>query len=104
MTEPVDLFKRVADGFEQRLAAAPAGKLDAQSPCTDWKERDVVTHVIGGLRMLKAALDGGTTEQVGEAMGTPVGDDLMSEWKGASSAAMGAITPGSLAGMANLPF
>ena len=45
MSEAIDRFKGVVAGFDARVQAAPAAAWDNQSPCTDWKARDVVTHV-----------------------------------------------------------
>src|SRR2546423_755060 len=62
------------------------------------------THVIGGWRMLKTALDGGSTEEVGKAMEAKVGNAFLAEWKAASGGAASAINADSLSKTANLPF
>ena len=45
MTETSDRFRRVASAFTDRLNAVPAEGWDRQSPCADWKTKDVVFHL-----------------------------------------------------------
>jgi uncharacterized protein (TIGR03086 family) len=59
MSEETDRFELVAAGFDQRVRAVPAGKWDAQSPCEEWKARDVVGHVVGNYRSMAAQATGG---------------------------------------------
>lgn len=40
-----DRYRRRADAFGAKVAAVPADRWSAQSPCEDWKALDVVKHV-----------------------------------------------------------
>jgi uncharacterized protein (TIGR03086 family) len=46
MSEIADRYRRRADLFEQRVANVEPDRWSNQSPCDDWKARDVVKHVI----------------------------------------------------------
>jgi uncharacterized protein (TIGR03086 family) len=59
MSEETDRFELVAAGFDQRVRAVPAGQWDAQSPCEEWKARDVVAHVVGNYRSMGSQVTGG---------------------------------------------
>jgi uncharacterized protein (TIGR03086 family) len=65
MSEETDRFELVAAGFDQRVRAVPAGKWDAQSPCEEWKARDVVTHVVGNYRSMVAQATGAESRAMG---------------------------------------
>ena len=47
MSETADRFRTVAAGFTQRVEAVSPDQWDNQSPCAEWKARDVVAHVVG---------------------------------------------------------
>jgi uncharacterized protein (TIGR03086 family) len=53
MTEIADRYRRLAEGFTARVAAVPHddARWGNQSPCDDWKARDVVAHLIGAHQM-----------------------------------------------------
>jgi uncharacterized protein (TIGR03086 family) len=46
MTSISDRYRRRADRFEALCAATPPERWDAQSPCEEWRARDVVGHVV----------------------------------------------------------
>jgi uncharacterized protein (TIGR03086 family) len=60
MSEAADRMKVLIDGFDARMNATPAGAWDNQSPCTEWKARDVVEHVANNFLRFGGSL-GGTT-------------------------------------------
>jgi uncharacterized protein (TIGR03086 family) len=45
MTEYAERYGKVADAFNERVRAVPAGKWDAPAPCEGWVARDVVRHL-----------------------------------------------------------
>src|SRR5581483_2937113 len=47
MSEISDRYRRLSDAFADKIAAVPDDKWDSQSPCDEWKARDVVSHVVG---------------------------------------------------------
>ena len=50
MTDVQDRYRTVAGGFDAAVSAADPHNWDAQSPCDEWKARDVVAHVVTGHR------------------------------------------------------
>ena len=58
MSEAQERYQRTAAGFDARVQAAPAASWNDQSPCTEWKARDVVAHVVDNHRRLIAELAG----------------------------------------------
>jgi uncharacterized protein (TIGR03086 family) len=47
MSEISDRYRRLGDAFADKISAVPEGKWESQSPCEEWKARDVVSHVVG---------------------------------------------------------
>ena len=45
VTEISERYRKRAAAFTERVEAVPAERWDDQSPCPDWKARDVVRHV-----------------------------------------------------------
>jgi uncharacterized protein (TIGR03086 family) len=58
MSDVTDRIKLLIDGFDARVQAAPASAWDHQSPCAEWKARNVVEHVANNLLSLGGALSG----------------------------------------------
>lgn len=76
MSDVLDRYRILADDFGERVNGATETDWDSQSPCTEWKARDVVTHVIGVHRHFLAGLDG--TEEPTDEPG-----DLVAAWASA---------------------
>jgi uncharacterized protein (TIGR03086 family) len=57
MTKASDRFRKNAAGFNARVEAVPADCWDNQSPCDDWKARDVVRHVVDTYGMFLGFVD-----------------------------------------------
>lgn len=47
---PADRYRALAQTFTQKVAAVPAARWDAESPCEGWTAREVVRHVIDSQR------------------------------------------------------
>ena len=63
--------------FERRLRQVDAGAWDRPTPCSDWNVRDLVLHVLGGLAMAAALLDGCPREEAAAHFeGASVPDDF----------------------------
>jgi uncharacterized protein (TIGR03086 family) len=56
--EVVDRYTKLADQFGARVEAAADDAWDAQSPCEEWKARDVLDHVLGSQRAVVKAVTG----------------------------------------------
>jgi uncharacterized protein (TIGR03086 family) len=80
MTEVQDTYRQVSNGFDAAVRAVTSDKWDAQSPCEQWRARDVVAHVVAGHRGVIAAVRGGES--------TPLGadDDPKKAWEEARRA------------------
>lgn len=65
MSEVLDRYRALADDFSARVNTVPAAAWSNQSPCEEWKARDVVGHVIGIHRHFLSILDG-TPEPSGD--------------------------------------
>ena len=46
MSEVSERYRRLSDAFATKVAAVPADKWDAPTPCGDWTTRDLVRHVV----------------------------------------------------------
>jgi uncharacterized protein (TIGR03086 family) len=65
MTDVQDRYRLVSNRFDGAVRAAAPDKWDVQSPCEQWKARDVVAHVVEGHRGVIAAVRGGEPEPLG---------------------------------------
>ena len=46
MSDLLDRYRHLADGFTARVEAVPEGAWDNASPCDEWKARDIVGHLV----------------------------------------------------------
>lgn len=58
MSDVLDRYRMLADDFGARVNAVPEGAWDNQSPCTEWRARDVVAHVTNNARRISALARG----------------------------------------------
>lgn len=87
------------DGQDAAVKAATPDRWDAQSPCEQWKARDVVAHVVGGHRRAIARVRGGEPAPLG------AGEDPKAAWEEASRAIEEiTVDPGALAREIDGPF
>ena len=91
MSDVQDRYRLVAGGFDAAVKASD-DKWDLQSPCEQWKARDVVSHIVEGHRSVIANVRGGESKPVG------ADEDVTRAWED-SSRAIDEITgdPGALA-------
>lgn len=80
MTDVQERYRRVAKGFDAAVHAMTPEKWEAQSPCEQWKARDVVAHVVGGHRRAIAGVRGGAPAPLG------AGEDPKRAWEEVSRA------------------
>jgi uncharacterized protein (TIGR03086 family) len=86
-----ELLEGAAKGFGTRLAAV-ADRWSAPTPDDEWDVRALVNHVTGELLWLVPMLEGKTIADVGSALdGDILGDDPVTTWDDAVSAAAAAI-------------
>jgi uncharacterized protein (TIGR03086 family) len=74
------------DGFDSRVQAAPPDAWTNQSPCAEWKARDVVTHVANNFLRLSSAL----TDQDLVAIGDD--EDIVGGWNRGKTAMLAALS------------
>ena len=86
MSEALLRMQQLADEFGARVAAVAPDAWDNQSPCDEWKARDVVGHVSANCMRLVGALGG----QVPEAAAD--NSDPVGMWSGTHAALSAAVT------------
>jgi uncharacterized protein (TIGR03086 family) len=59
VSDPLSLYRLIADGFEARLVAAPKSAWTNASPCPGWSASYIPTHVVGVARSYLAVADTG---------------------------------------------
>lgn len=84
-TNLVELLERGYDGCTAALAAVPADRLDAASPCAGWSVRDVANHLVGA-HLLFARIVEGEELDAAEFSGGSDADHLGSDPGGAYGA------------------
>lgn len=77
MTEIATRYRRLADGFTDRIKSVPSSKWDVPSPCPDWTARQVLEHVTGTQYNVAG--------YVGKDLPRPSGDDPVAAWTAASA-------------------
>jgi uncharacterized protein (TIGR03086 family) len=80
MTDVQDRYRQVASGFDAAVRAVTPDKWEAQSPCEQWRARDVVAHVVAGHRGVIAGVRGGESKPVG------ADEDAKRAWEDSSRA------------------
>jgi uncharacterized protein (TIGR03086 family) len=84
MTDVSERFRKVAGEFTARVNAVPADAWDRQSPCPEWKARDVVMHVVQAAGMFLGRADV-------ELPAAAHGDDPVAAWEAARDAVQAAL-------------
>jgi uncharacterized protein (TIGR03086 family) len=64
MTDVQEMYRQVSSGFDAAVRAVAPDQWAAQTPCEEWRARDVVTHVVEGHRGVIAAVKGGESKPV----------------------------------------
>jgi uncharacterized protein (TIGR03086 family) len=80
MTDVQTSYRQVSSGFDAAVKAVGPGQWDKQSPCEQWKARDIVAHVVDGHRGVIAGVRGGESSPLGAK------EDPKKAWEDASRA------------------
>jgi uncharacterized protein (TIGR03086 family) len=80
MTDVQAGYRRVSGGFDAAVQAVDPEQWDIQSPCEQWKARDIVAHVVEGHRGVIASVRGGESSPLG------ADEDPKRAWEEASRA------------------
>ena len=98
----VQLHDQANDHFARLLEQVPADRFDEQTPCPDWKVRDLVDHVVGG-NLMFAHVARGEGSTMTDA--STLGDDPVKALRAAAQEANEAWNrPGITEQMVTLPF
>lgn len=96
--EVVDRVTRLVQGFDARVQAAPTDSWANQSPCAEWKARDVVVHVGNSLLRLTAALSGGEGREI------QPDEDIVAAWNEACGGFLAVLPTADLTTTVQGPF
>lgn len=66
MSDVIERYLGLAEQFGARVEATPDDQWTAQSPCPEWKARDVVAHVVGSQHAMTAAIEGTEVEPIAD--------------------------------------
>lgn len=86
MTDIIDVpeirgrYGRIAAGLDNRIGRLSGDDWSAQTPCTEWDSRGLLTHVVEVHHAMRAMLAGGAPEPVGPDT------DLTTAWQAARAA------------------
>ena len=98
MSEVLALWRRVGDGFSERLSAVKPDDCAKATCCDGWDVAALVEHAIGAQRMVPKAL--GATGDI-----DAIGEDPVQVWKTVRAAADAALSvPGAFDQTIKLPF
>jgi len=53
---PVELFEKATSGINKIISGIKQDQIDTQTPCSEWKVKDLMEHLIGGASHLNAAM------------------------------------------------
>jgi uncharacterized protein (TIGR03086 family) len=103
--DPIANLSTSYDIMEKTIAAVPAAKWSAQSPCTEWDAKGVVNHVIGGAMMVAACVSGKPLDHASLA-GDLAGENPAASYRAAVNEALAAFKadPSVLGRNVTMPF
>jgi uncharacterized protein (TIGR03086 family) len=102
----VDLFRRAAAAFGDRVHGVPEDRWAAPTPCTDWDTRALVNHLVYEMRWAVPLFHGATIAEVGDRFeGDLLGEDPVAAWDDAAAEAVAAVSePGAMDRTVHLSF
>ena len=98
MSEGSDRLTTMIQGFDARVQAASPDSWTNQSPCADWKARDVVLHVSNNFINIAAGLTDGEPQPVADD------EDIVAAWTRASEGIVSAMATGDMNKMLPSPM
>ena len=57
---PVELFEKATSGINKIIAGIKQDQIGIQTPCSEWKVKDLIEHLIGGASHLNTSMGGGS--------------------------------------------
>jgi uncharacterized protein (TIGR03086 family) len=67
MSETARSYQTASDGFNVAVRAVRSDQWECQSPCENWRVRDLVGHIVEGHRGVIANVKGGESRPLGES-------------------------------------
>jgi uncharacterized protein (TIGR03086 family) len=96
--DAIDRITSLLGDFDARVQAATPDSWSKQSPCADWKARDVVVHVGNNLRSLTAGFSGSEATEIAPD------EDIKSAWDNTRDAFLGGLSTADLSANVPTPF
>lgn len=104
----ISMLRRTVGVLDGLVGDVTDKQLGAQTPCEDWKVRDLLNHLVGGATMFAVSAEQGSVpdDQLGQLMGGDnLGADFRGAWKTASQKVLAAFDdPKLLDKQVTLPF
>ena len=86
------LHRRAVEEFGARVNAVAGDQWELPTPCSDWKVRQLVNHLVYENRWTVPLMGGSTLAEVGDRYeGDLLGDDPKGAWEAASAEAVAAV-------------
>ena len=87
------MFERAVAQTGRLVDGVSEADLGQQTPCTEWKVRDLLNHLVGGAEMFGVIVNDGSIadDALGELMSRPLPDDYKAAWRRTSDLAMDAF-------------
>ena len=105
--DPVALLGRAVDEVNRLVDGLDDDQFGKQTPCTEWKVRDLVNHLVSGTTMFAVSAETGDVppDVMASLQGDLLGDDPKQAWKASSTRALAAFSkPGIMEQTVKLPF
>ena len=105
--DSLDLLRRTVGETDKIITGLSDDQLALPTPCTDWKIRDLINHIVGGSTMFAVSAETGSLpdDVMATLSGDVLGDDFKGAWKAASERALKAFeVPGVMEKTVTLPF
>ncbi len=96
--ETIDRITQTVAGFDQRVQATADTAWTNQSPCEEWKARDVVAHVTNNLRRIGSAIGAAASPEVA------ADENIRSAWNSTREAFLAAAATADYSAIVNGPF
>jgi uncharacterized protein (TIGR03086 family) len=94
MSEALDRLNHLINEFDKRVQATPGGAWANQSPCADWKARDVVEHVANNyFRLAAGGAEGHRTVNPAENIATVWSDARVGFQRAMAKADLSQVIP-----------
>ena len=106
--DPVALLGRAVDEVSRLVEGLDDDQYGKPTPCSEWKVRDLLNHLVGGTTMFAVSAETGDVpdELMASLMSEDqLGDDPKQAWKASSARALAAFSkPGIMEQTVKLPF